>query len=356
MMVDPKENLAVWFPAVRAHSGADVFTQRLCAALNARGIRAEITWLPLRAEYAPWSVPAPEPPAWATVAHVNSWLPPRFLPRGLPVVSTLHSCVHDQALAPYKRAAQRLYHAAWIKRIEAANLCRAQCIVAVSRYTARAAQAAFGLQNVQVIHNGVDVEQFRPIDRRAPNQPFRLLYVGNWLKRKGVDLLAPILQALGPGFELHYTADRNGAHTRFALPANSRCLGRLDTAGLIAAYQQADALLFPSRLEGLPLAVIEAMACGLPVIAANTASLPEVIEQGVTGLLCPVDDVSAFAAAARALARDASRWLALRAAARQRAQQCFSETGQIQCWIDLYRSIRVQAFIQPMPASGSSWL
>lgn len=49
--------LAVWFPAVRSYSGADVFTERLCAGLNARGIRAEISWLPLRAEYAPWSVP-----------------------------------------------------------------------------------------------------------------------------------------------------------------------------------------------------------------------------------------------------------------------------------------------------------
>ncbi|TSE27976.1 N-acetyl-alpha-D-glucosaminyl L-malate synthase [Tepidimonas thermarum] len=339
MTTSPQNNLGVWFPAVRAHSGADVFTQRLCAALNARGIRAEIAWLPLRAEYAPWSVPAPMPPQWATIVHVNSWLHPRFLPRGLPVVSTLHSCVHDPALAPYKRPAQRLYHATWIKRVEAANLRRAQAVVAVSHYTAQVAQAAFGRRDIQVIHNGVDIDQFHPIDRNAPNQPFRLLYVGNWVQRKGVDLLAPILHALGPSFELHYSADRSGAHTRFALPTNARCLGRLDTAGLVAAYQQADALLFPSRLEGLPLTVLEAMACGLPVIATKTSSLPEVVEHGVSGWLCPVDDVAAFADAARQLAQNPAQWLGMRRAARGRAERLFNASRLLSQWLDVYCSL-----------------
>lgn len=210
-MIEP----AVWFLAVRAHSGADVFTERLCSGLNERGFRAEITWLPLRAEYAPWSVPVPKPPKWANIVHVNSWLHPRFLPQELPVVSTLHSCVHDPALMPYKMPAQRLYHAAWINRVEAANLRRATHIVAVSRYTARAAEAAFGLQGIETIYNGVDTARFSPIERTTPNRPFRLLYVGNWNTRKGVDLLAPIMQALGEDFELAYTADRNGAHERY---------------------------------------------------------------------------------------------------------------------------------------------
>jgi len=251
---------AVWFPAIRAHSGADVFTERLCAALNAQGIRAEITWLPLRAEYAPWSVAVPRAPDWATVVHANSWLHPRFLPRHLPVVTTLHSCVHDPALRPYKSAAKALYHAAWIRRVEAAHLRRADRVVAVSRYTADVARRVFGREDIEVIHNGIDTAVFTPVDRAEPNRPFRLLYVGNWDARKGVDLLAPILRALGPDFELHYTADRNGRHTRYALPPNARCLGRLSGPELVRAYQTADALLFPSRLEGLPLTVIEAMA------------------------------------------------------------------------------------------------
>ena len=64
---------AIWFPTVRTGTGTDVFTERLVEGLNQRGIRAEISWLPLRAEYAPWTVAVPKPPEWATVAHVNTW-------------------------------------------------------------------------------------------------------------------------------------------------------------------------------------------------------------------------------------------------------------------------------------------
>ncbi len=79
---------AVWFPAVRAGTGSDKFTLQLCEALNARGIRAGITWLPHRAEYLPWTVRVPPVPGWANIVHVNTWLHPRFLPRGIPVVAT----------------------------------------------------------------------------------------------------------------------------------------------------------------------------------------------------------------------------------------------------------------------------
>ncbi|RMG33857.1 MAG: glycosyltransferase family 1 protein [Gammaproteobacteria bacterium] len=330
---------AVWFPAVRSESGTDIFTERLCAGLRDRGIRAEITWLPLRAEYLPWSLRPPGPPEWANVAHVNSWLHPRFLPRNLPIVSTLHACVHDPALSPYKRLAQRVYHSAWIKRLEAANLCRAKRITAVSRYTARAAEAAFGLQGIEIIHNGVDTDRFHPTERQAPNRPFRLLYVGNWNARKGVDLLGPVMQALGDDFELAYTADRNGVHEHYPLPPNCRNLGRLSGDILIAAYQQADALIFPSRLEGLPLTVLEAMACGLPVVAADTSSLSEVVEDGATGVLCPLDDQGAFSEAARTLRDNPLVWQQMRQASRLRAVTLFEEGLQIQHFLDLYGAL-----------------
>lgn len=332
-----QRKVGVWFPFIRSRSGADVFTERLCAALNARGIRAEITWLPLRAEYASWSVPVPKPPQWATVAHVNSWLPQRFWPKHLPVVCTLHSCVHDPALFPFKRPLQRLYHRLWIYRIEQTAIERARYVTAVSDYTARAAHAAFGSTSITVVPNGVDTNYFTPSERDQPTIPFRLLYVGNWISRKGVDLFSPILAKLGPDYELYYTADRDGRHASYSLPNNARCLGRLDTAGLLRAYQQADALLFPSRLEGLPLTVIEAMACGLPVIAAHSSSLPEVV--GKTGLLCPADDVDQFVAAARLLASDTGLWRRMRHAARERVVARYSEHQQVDRYLRLYTDL-----------------
>ena len=60
-------------------------------------------------------------------------------------------------------------------------------------------------------------------------------------------------------------------------------------------YRSKDLLLMPTVREGLPLAVLEAMACGLPVVASDCSSLPELIDHGKGGFLCPVGDVAAFA-------------------------------------------------------------
>ena len=71
---------AVWLPAIRTGTGTDAFTETLAASLKRRGLQAEISWLPHQAEVAPWAVPVPQAPQWANIAHVNTWLPKRFLP------------------------------------------------------------------------------------------------------------------------------------------------------------------------------------------------------------------------------------------------------------------------------------
>lgn len=329
---------AVWFPAVHCHSGADVFTERLAAALQQRGVRAEVTWLPHRAEYAPWSVPVPKAPKWANMVHINTWLPPRFVPRHLPLLATVHSPVHDPAYRPYKKPLQALYHRLWIRRIEANHLRRADQVVAVSHYTAHIAEQIFGCVNIAVIHNGVDCRRFVPLDRVRPHHPFRLLYVGNWSARKGVDLFVPILRLLGEEFVLHYTADRVGRQ-QLPLPSNAVNIGRLSGIDLVRAYQEADALLFPTRLEGLPLAALESMACGTPVIAARVSSLPEVIEHGVSGLLCDSHSVDAFIAACRWLRDHPQQWCAMRQQARARVLRFFDEEGMVDGYLARYHAL-----------------
>jgi glycosyltransferase involved in cell wall biosynthesis len=337
--MNPDERPSVWFPAIRSGSGADVYTLRLAEALEKRGIRAEIAWLPLRAEYAPWSVPVPKPPAWANVVHINSWLPPRFIPRNLPILATLHSCVHDPALTPYKSTAQALYHRLWIKAIEAENLRNAAKVVAVSRYAAREAQAVFGQANIEVIYNWVDTGLFHPAPRETPHHPFRLLFVGKWRRLKGTDLLAPILRCLGPDFVLRFTAKGSPGASR-DLPPNLIPVAWLNESSQLARlYRESDALLFPSRLEGLSLTMLEAQASGLPVIASDGSSLPEVVEDGATGLLCPVDDVDAFAAAARFLAENPARWREMAHAARRRAVERFAEEAALDRYVRLYNEI-----------------
>jgi len=335
---------AIWFPTVRTGTGTDVFTERLVANLQKQGIRAAITWLPLHAEYLPWTVLIPKPPPWATITHVNTWLHPRFLPPSLPVVTTIHHSVHHPDARAYKGALRSAYHRWWIAPNERRVLLRAECVTAVSQFVATTAQQTLVDVPMQVIHNGVDTDLFVPgVRQRRMSEPFRLLYVGSWMARKGVDLLAPIMRELGDGFELHYTGGPTAEHDQAGMPPNMHDIGRLQgDAAVVAAMQAADALLFPSRSEGFGLVAAEAMACGLPVIATRGSSLTDVVADGVTGLLCAQDDAQAFATAARKLATTPALCTAMTAAAQQRAVQYFSTDAMVQAYTQAYRNLSSQ--------------
>lgn len=332
---------AIWFPTVRTGTGTDVFTERMVAALRQHGLRAEATWLPLHAEYAPWTVPIPLPPCWATVIHVNTWLHTRFIPRHLPLVATVHHSVHHPDARAYKGAARAAYHRWWIAPNERCVLRRASQAVAVSRFVADSARSALVDVSMQVIYNGVDTQRFQPDTlQRHDGEPFNLLFVGSWKTLKGVDLLAPILRELGDGFVLRYTGGAAAMKDKSYMPSNTIDIGRLQgDSAVIAAMQQADVLLFPSRSEGFGLVAAEAMACGLPVVATRSTSLIEVVADGETGVLCPSDNVAAFVAAVRALAADTERLRLLRHAARARAMAMFSEEKMIQQYLKLYRAL-----------------
>lgn len=335
---------AVWFLAVRTGTGTDVFTERMVAELHRLGLKAAITWLPLRAEYAPWLVPVPKPPAWANVVHVNSWLHARFLPRQLPVLVTIHHAAHHPSIRSYKGVARALYHERWIAPNERRTLRRADRIVAVSRFVADTAKQALLDKPMTVIYNGVDIDLFVPGDRlRRSESPFRLLYVGGWKRLKGVDLLAAIMRNLGDGFELRYTGGAAAASDQPELPSTMHDIGRLHGDEAVAAeMKDVDALLFPSRSEGFSLVVVEAMSCGLPVVATRGSSLAEAVADGVTGVLCSQDDVSAFAAVIRAFARDIHGHELARRAARARAVAFFSLAKMLEEYISVYRDLLEQ--------------
>lgn len=332
---------AIWFPTVRTGTGTDVFTERLVNALQNRGIQAEITWLPLRAEYAPWTVRIPKPPEWATVVHVNTWLHPYFIPETLPVVATIHHAIHHPNALSYKGLLRAVYHKYWIAPIERRVMQRADKVIAVSQFVAASAKQALSDVPMQVIHNGINTDAFKPGNQvRKPGEPFQLLYVGSWMARKGVDLLAPIMSELGKNFELLYTGGVASDKDKAGMPPNMIDIGRLQgDAAVAAAMQKADALLFPSRSEGLPLVGIEAMACGLPVVASRIGPMVEVISYGETGLLCPLDDVPGFVIAVRKLSMDQSLHDAMRRAAPNFTRERFSEKAMVEKYLDAYRNI-----------------
>lgn len=279
---------AIWFPAVQTNTGTDIFTKNLARELNGHGIRTEINWLPPHAEYLPWSIMMPQPPEWANIVHVNSWFPFRLLPSGIPIITTVHHTIHRPDFRKYKSFSQALYHRYWIAPNERNVLRKSSKVVAVSKHVAKATQEDLLNIPLDVIYNGVDVDRFTP-NTKPSRAKFQLLFAGSWNSRKGIDLLAPIMKKLGPQFELLYT----GPEGHRSEP-NMVNIGHTDHDKLLAFIQNADALLFPTRSEGLGLIVLEALACGTPVISTNIPPITELITHKMNGYLCDIDDVCQF--------------------------------------------------------------
>ncbi|MDE2421508.1 MAG: glycosyltransferase family 4 protein [Gammaproteobacteria bacterium] len=331
---------AIWFPAVRTNTGTDRFTEQLVSALNQRGFQAEITWLPHHAEYLPWLVPVPEKPDWANITHVNTWLHPRFYPQNIPMIATLHHCVQDKYFLPYKSFAQKVYHRFWITPIERHCLNVANLITTDSQYTAQCAKDIFGIDHAHVIYLGIDSETFHPnelIESVNKNKPFRLVFVGTNSIRKGFDLLPKIMQQLGDDFQLFYTSN---AEQYEPLPKNMIQLPPQRTAhDLAKTYRTMDALVFPSRLEGFGLVVAEAMACGLPVVIADSSSLTELVEHGNTGFLCEKDNIDDFVQTIRELKEDPELSVVVGKRARNSAIIRFSIDEMVNQYIDIYAEL-----------------
>ena len=97
--------------------------------------------------------------------------------------------------------------------------------------------------------------------------------------------------------------------------------GRLGGAELIEAYQQASVLALPTLFDSAPTVLVEAMACGVPVVSTVVGGIPDLVESGVEGLLVPPADLGAFTAALDSLLGDPARAKALGAAGRARVER-----------------------------------
>ncbi len=194
----------------------------------------------------------------------------------------------------------RLYHAVctpFIKLIWR----NARYVVANSRGLRDLARTTMPDKEIVHIPNGVDIEKFKPASATSVHEETRLLYAGRLSPEKRVPMLIDSLASLreykwhltvvGEGPEEERIRERAGSH---GLENRVTLTGWQDTDELISLYQSADVFVFPSTSEGMPNVVLEAMACGLPVVTTRIRGCEELVEHNENGILIEPDDATAL--------------------------------------------------------------
>jgi len=206
-------------------------------------------------------------------------------------------------------------------------------------------------RTIDVIPNFVDTRRFAPAagpPSAVGARPAVLVHVSNFRSLKRVDdVVAIFAEARRRAPERAMTLQLVGDG-----PEHERIRGLVQAADLDEAVQflgertdlpavlrNADLFLLPSESESFGLAALEAMSCGVPVIASRVGGVPEVVIDGETGLLAPVGDIAAMAAHVVRLLADAPLRARLGQAARQRAETVFPLEATVSKYEDLYRRL-----------------
>jgi glycosyltransferase involved in cell wall biosynthesis len=188
-------------------------------------------------------------------------------------------------------------------------------VISSSRCSARWCASQYGAvagAEIAVLHTGVDIERFLPApEGRADGR--EIVFVGRVAASKGVDTLVEAACRLVPEFpglrlRLVGRADPRFAAALRKCAQDAGAAGLLDFVGFVGAealpqqLQRADIFASPSRYEGGPcFSCLEAMACGLPVVACSGSGVEEIIEDERTGLLVPPGDAQLLADSLRQL-------------------------------------------------------
>jgi glycosyltransferase involved in cell wall biosynthesis len=225
--------------------------------------------------------------------------------------------------------------------LNARTWSRAGHPVAVSEEVARSIRAGASRGPVpDVIRNGVDVEGLARVapSRLAPDPVFGT--VANLRPEKGIDVLldaATIVRATRPDATCVIVGGGPLETTlRARLPEGVMMTGRrVDAASLMRGFT---VYVQPARAEGLPLAVLEAMAMGLPIVATSVGGIPEVLADGISGVLVPPGDPAVLAAAVLRILDDVDIATSLGARART-AAAASSIAITARRYVDVYRHV-----------------
>ena len=218
----------------------------------------------------------------------------------------------------------------------------AETIVANSKGLGKLAKKFAPNKEIEIIPNGVDLNAFLNTPRSWT--PPRLLFVGRLVYQKGLDvLLAALAKLIDLKWEITIVGDGSQLEELEQMAFSLGIQDRIYFAGwrshdeLIHYYQEANLFVFPSRHEGMPNALLEAMSSGLPAIATRIAGNEELILDRHSGLLIPPNDIEALTDALRELLTKEDLRRKMGTAAREHIAHSYSWKMTAQAYLDLLK-------------------
>jgi glycosyltransferase involved in cell wall biosynthesis len=206
----------------------------------------------------------------------------------------------------------------------------ATAVVTVSENNARVLSQRHGVpeRSIHVIPCGVDTDRFKP---REGEEPGLIVSVIRLHLDKGPDILVDAAEELlrqGRNFRMEILGDgelREALQARLSGPLAEKVSmpGRADERSVMESLNRASLFVLPSRTEGMPVALMEAMASGKAVVATRVGGVPELLEEGRSGVIVAPEDPPALAGALSELLADPARRRALGSAARDRVVDRF---------------------------------
>ncbi|WP_189087755.1 N-acetyl-alpha-D-glucosaminyl L-malate synthase BshA [Deinococcus ruber] len=231
-------------------------------------------------------------------------------------------------------------------------ILKSDTVTAVSDFLAEQTRDVFGVDvPIRVIYNFVDTQRFRrnadPTMRSRFAHPDEalLVHVSNFRPvKRATDVIETFARVASEmPARLLMIGDGPDRLACFELAQKRGVIGRVQFLGSFPDVQSvlgiADLFLLPSNRESFGLAALEAMACEVPVVAARAGGIPEVVIDGVTGILTEVGDVDAMAHASLRILRDQDVYLSMGHAARKRAVEHFHPSLIVPQYLEAYREV-----------------
>ena len=236
---------------------------------------------------------------------------------------------------------------AWRYRADVMGSMGNLVAVSPSRWLQGEAESGLWRSNrVKYIPYGLPLENFRPIDQNAARtalgiettRPLLLICAADWReRRKGAQVLEDALHHLPPGSVCLLTL---GAGRIEMDHQENHSLGFVEDERLkVLAYSAADLFVHPAQVDNLPNVVIEAIACGTPVVGLPIGGVPDMVVPGVTGWLAGASNGEALADAITGALAGREEWSRLRLSCRSYAEQHYDDRVQAERYTDLFRRL-----------------